>query len=190
MRAMDGRDVNRAVAEMCKVLTPHTTDRDWQAPAGTLSWNCWTTAAHVAHDLLAYAGQVAGHPTDGYLPLDLKVRPEAEPADVLRVVTACGSLLASALATADPDTRAWHYGPADLSGFAAMAVAETVLHTYDITQGLGLDWLPPADLSAAVLHRLRPDAPAGDPAKVLLWATGRGDLPGHERVTSWVWRIP
>ncbi|MGW8790045.1 maleylpyruvate isomerase N-terminal domain-containing protein [Streptomyces althioticus] len=183
---MNHEDVNTAVTAMLRVLGPRTAD-DWTVPAGTLEWTCRQTAAHVAHDLLAYAGQLAARPTDAYLPIDLTVRPSASPADVLQAVTACGALLSSALATADPDVRAWHWGPCDATGFAAMGVAETLLHTYDITQGLSLDWLPPAELSAAVLHRLFPAAPSGDPNRVLLWCTGRGDLGGLPRRTSWVW---
>ncbi|MFD3307309.1 transposase [Streptomyces sp. NPDC058694] len=88
-----------------------------------------------SHDLLAYAGQLAVQPSDAYLSIDLNVRPTASPAEVLQAVTACGGLL-------EPE------------GFAAMGVAATLLHTYDNTQGLSLDWLPPAPLSAAVLNRL------------------------------------
>ncbi len=183
---MDHEDVNDAVTAMLRVLGPRTTD-DWTVRAGTLEWTCWQTAAHVGHDLLAYAGQLAARPTDGYLPVDLTVRPSASPADVLQAVTACGGLLSSALATADPAVRAWHWGPCDPTGFAAMGVAETLLHTYDIARGLSVDWLPPAGPSAAVLDRLFPAAPPGDPARVLLWCTGRGDLDGLPRRTSWVW---
>ncbi|MGW7627719.1 hypothetical protein ACWGKO_02125 [Streptomyces griseoincarnatus] len=135
---MDHEDVNDAVTAMLRVLGPRTTD-DWTVRAGTLEWTCWQTAAHVGHDLLAYAGQLAARPTDGYLPV------------------------------------------------AAMGVAETLLHTYDIARGLSVDWLPPAGPSAAVLDRLFPAAPPGDPARVLLWCTGRGDLDGLPRRTSWVW---
>jgi hypothetical protein len=71
---MGGAEVGLAVAAMVEVLTPHTADRDWQVRAGSLEWSCWTTAAHVAHDLLAYAGQVTSGPAHGYLPLDLPVR--------------------------------------------------------------------------------------------------------------------
>ena len=53
--------VEDAVAEMVAVLAPHA-DADWQVRAGSLEWSCWTTAAHVAHDLASYAGQVAGAP--------------------------------------------------------------------------------------------------------------------------------
>ncbi len=173
---------------MVRVLSRYT-DQDWRTvPAGGLTWSCWTTAAHVAHDLLAYAAQVSAHPTTAYLPFDLSIRDSAGPAEVLDVVTACAGLLTSMVTTADPATRAWHWGPCDPAGFAAMGVAETVLHTVDITRGLGVDWTPPADLCAGVLARLFPTAPAGDPVAVLLWQTGRGELPGHERLTSWVWR--
>src|SRR3954464_11337559 len=117
MRVMDGRDVEQAVAEMVRVLTPYVS-RDWQGPAGTLEWSCWTTAAHVAHDLTAYAGQVAGGPATRYLPFDLRVSPHAEPGDVLEIVTACGRLLATAVDTARPDAAAWHWGRCDPGGFA------------------------------------------------------------------------
>jgi hypothetical protein len=63
-----------------------------------------------------------------------------------------------------------------------------VRHGFDLTTGLGLPGHPPADLCAAVLTRLFPDGPAGDPAAVLRWQTGRGVLPGRARKSSWVWR--
>ncbi|MGN9778901.1 DinB family protein [Micromonospora sp. H33] len=184
---MTGGDVTRAVAEMTAVLGPHA-DRDWAVPAGDLEWSCWTTAAHVAHDLMAYAGQVVGRPDSGYLPYDLVISPAADATEVLRVVAACGSLLRAAVDTAAPSARAWHFGPCDPGGFAAMGVAETVLHTHDITRGLGIPWTPPEDLSAAVLRRLFPDGPDGPAPQVLLWSTGRGELPGRPRRTSWTWR--
>ena len=73
---MDSGDVDQAVAEMVQVLTPHET-ADWRRSAGTLEWSCWHTAAHVAHDLLAYAGQLAARPNSAYLPFDLVVRDDA-----------------------------------------------------------------------------------------------------------------
>jgi hypothetical protein len=179
--------VDRAVAEMVRVLRPHVA-ADWTVRAGPVDWSCWTTAAHVAHDLLAYAGQVAGRPTAAYLPFDLVIASDASPGDVLDVVVAAGTLLSRAITAASPADRGWHWGPCDPEGFAAMGVAETVVHTYDITQGLVVDWLPPAALCAAVLRRLFPDAPAGDPVPVLLWSTGRGDLDGRDRRTSWTWK--
>lgn len=185
MRSMDSEDVEQAAAEMVRVLTPHES-RDWQAPAGSLEWSCWTAAAHVAHDLLAYAGQVAAAQGSAYLPFDLVVRADVSPRDVLQVVIASGRLLSSALAAAAPDARAWHWGPTDPGGFAALGVNEILVHTYDITQGLGIGWRPPGSLCAGVLARLFPDAPDGDPVQVLLWSTGRAELDGRPRVTSWI----
>jgi len=187
MTDMNGGHVEEAVAEMARVLTPYAT-ADWHIPAGTLDWTCWTTAAHVAHDITAYAMQLVTRETRRYLPLDLLVRPGTPPREVLDVVTAAGRLLATTVTAAPPDARAWHWGPADASGFAALGVNETLIHTYDISQGLGVRWLPPASLSAAVLARLFPDAPDGDPVRTLLWCTGRIDLPGRPRLTSWTLR--
>ncbi len=185
MRSMDGSDVDHALIEMVRVLSPYES-RDWQVRAGSLDWSCWTTAAHVAHDLLAYAGQVAAQPESAYLPFDLVIRTDTPPRDLLQVVVACGRLLSNALAAAGQDARAWHWGTTDPSGFAAMGVTEILVHTHDIAQGLGVSWLPPDSLCAAVLARLFPDAPDGDPVQVLLWSTGRAELEGRLRVTSWV----
>ncbi|MFD7630315.1 maleylpyruvate isomerase N-terminal domain-containing protein [Streptomyces sp. NPDC059851] len=184
---VDFRDVELALSAMREALNPYV-EADWSVRAGPLEWDCRATAAHVAHDLLAYAGQVAARPADAYLPFDLVVHPEAEPREVLGVVAASGSLLVGALSAADPQVRAWHWGPCDPAGFAAMGVAEVLLHTHDIAEGLGVPWLPPARPCAAVLQRLFPEAPSGDPARVLLWCTGRGELGGRPRLTSWRWR--
>jgi hypothetical protein len=119
MCALGGLEVEQAVAQMAQVLAPHAT-RDWRVPAGSLEWSCWETAVHVAHDLLAYAGQVAGGPSSGYLPFDLTVPAGTPPPDVLAVIAACGGMLSSAVATASPQARGWHWGPTDPEGFAAL----------------------------------------------------------------------
>ena len=46
----------------------------------------------------------------------------------------------------------------DAGGFAALGVNETLVHTYDITQGLGISWLTPESLCAAMLG---PTVPRG-----------------------------
>ena len=185
MTVLNGRHVEEAVAETVRVLSPYTA-ADWQAPAGSLTWTCWTTAAHVAHDLTAYAMQLAARAPRRYLPLDLAVRPGASPQEVLEIVAAAGRLLSAAVSAAPAEARAWHWGPTDPSGFAALGVNETLIHTYDISRGLGIPWSPPEPLSSAVLARLFPDAPQAEPAQALLWCTGRIDLPGRPRPSSWV----
>jgi hypothetical protein len=55
-----------------------------------------------------------------------------ESADAQRgdhAVQPSGALLSGALAAAGPTLRAWQWGPCDPEGFAAMGVAETLLHT-------------------------------------------------------------
>jgi uncharacterized protein (TIGR03083 family) len=172
---------------MAAVLTPHD-EMDWEVPAGSLEWSCRKTAAHVAHDLLAYAAQVAGRASAGYLAFDLAVAPDAAPRELLQLISACGRLLSSAVANAEAGLVAWHWGMSDAAGFAAMGVAETLVHTYDITLGLGVTWVPPEPLCQLVVDRLLPNSPPGPATEILLWATGRADLEGHPRVSEWVWR--
>jgi hypothetical protein len=186
MTSVGGEHVEAAVDEMVGALSPYV-GAEWQVRAGSLEWSCWATAAHVAQVLAKYAAQVAGGGTASYLPFDLVVRP-SPPGDVLEVVVACGRLLRGAVEHAGPDAVAWHWGLSDAAGFAAMGAAEALVHTHDITQGLGISWRPPEDLSQAVLDRLVPDAPDDRASDVLLWVTGRADLDGHPHVGEWLWR--
>jgi hypothetical protein len=75
----------------------------------------------------------------------------------------------------------------DPTGFAAMAVSETTLHTHDIAQGLGIDHDLDAGSCTFVLNPLFPDHPKGPPAELLLWLTGRQSFDGHPAKTDWVW---
>ena len=179
--------VRDAADAMVELLRPQA-GRDWSVPAGTLTWSCWTTAAHVGHDLVAYAGQLAARAHDRYLPFDLTVAPDATPADVLDVVAMAGEMLATIVASVPPSTRAWHYGAVDPIGFAAMGVGETIVHTFDIATGLGLDWRPSSPLSAFVVGRLLPEHAHGAPADVLLSSTGRRAMGDEGPATNWVWR--
>jgi len=187
MSSVGSQHVEQAVAEMAAVLTPHV-DLDWQARAGSLEWSCWKTAAHVAQDFASYAGQVAARVTAGYLSFDLVIAPDAAPGEVLEVVSACGRLLSLAVAAAGAGPVAWHWGMSDAAGFAAMGVAEALVHTFDITQGLGVAWRPPESLCQLVVARLLPHSPSGHSCDVLLWATGRAVLAGRPRVGEWIWR--
>ena len=179
--------VCQATAEMRGALVG-ARDRDWDVPAGDLDWSCRKTAVHVADDLFSYASQVLAQPSDGYLPIEATVLDEAGPEDLLRSIAMCGELLRLAAASASPDTRAWHpYGTSDAEGFTAMGVVEVLVHTYDIARGLGAEWEPPQQLSAAVLPRLFPEAPPGAPGDVLLWCAGRRGLGDTPRLAHWRW---
>lgn len=175
----------------------------WDGKAGSLEWDCWETVEHLGDDLFAYAAQLAPRtpPMDGEVPFVWESRRpggpanaihadrSAGPAGLLQVLDACGGMLSAVVRCTAPDVRAHHvFGASDAEGFAAMGIVETLVHMHDLAGGLGLPWEPPADLCARVLGRLFPDVPQDtDPWPTLLWATGRGDLPGHPRVTSWRW---
>jgi hypothetical protein len=178
-------------------------DDEWHRPAGGLEWDRWETVEHMSDDLFAYAGQLAPKrpPLDTYVPFAWQRRrpggpantifatAEATPAELLQVLEACGSLLVAMVRTVPPAVRAHHvYGVSDPEGFAAMGIVETLVHTYDVTAGTGIAWDPPAELCDRTLIRLFPDAPtATDRWPTLLWATGRGELPGYPVLSSWRW---
>lgn len=175
----------------------------WDSKAGSLEWDRWETVEHLSDDLFAYAVQMGPStpPLNGYVSyLAQRLRPggpanyvhadrAAGPAGLLQTLEASGALLVAMVRTTPAQTRAYHgWGISDPEGFAAMGMVETLVHTYDLAQGLGLTWNPPADLCSRVLTRLFPDAPeATDPWTTLLWATGRAELPGHARLTTWRW---
>ncbi|MEU0911347.1 GNAT family N-acetyltransferase [Streptomyces althioticus] len=168
------------------------TDRDWTGVrAGRLEWDCRETAAHVASDLIAYAGQLAGRMQGAYVPFGITLDDDAGNSGVLHAITTTGALLAAAVRTTPRSVRAFHPFPfrhANREGFAAMGVAEVLLHTHDMAEGLGIVYEPPAELCEFVLTRIFPHVrPGPSPWPTLLWATGRGELPGREPVTAWRW---
>ncbi|MBL7254570.1 hypothetical protein [Paractinoplanes lichenicola] len=194
---MNADDVTRTVGLALDTLRKVEAG-DWQAKAGDLTWTRWETVEHMADDLFTYAAQLSpAEPSvtdhvpygwqyrrEGGPGLTVFVDPTDGPRGLLRVLESSGALLAAMVATAPRDRMSFHnYGPSDPSGFAAMGVVEVLVHTNDVTA-----WDPPADLCAAALDRLFPDAPAGTaPWTALLWSTGRADLPGRPRPTAWKW---
>ncbi|MFD9503869.1 VOC family protein [Streptomyces sp. NPDC060035] len=195
-------DVARAVHLAVDVLKESPAD-DWHVPAGSLEWDCWETVEHLSDDLFAYAVQLGPRkpPVDTEVPYrwarereggpanSVFASPKAGAAGLLQTLEASGALLTAMVRTTPPDVRSHHvFGLSDPEGFAAMGIVETLVHTHDVAEGLSLSWTPPADLCDRVLARLFPDAPDdADRWTVLLWSTGRADLPGHDRVTSWKW---
>ncbi|MEU3552110.1 hypothetical protein [Streptomyces longwoodensis] len=195
-------DLDLAV-QLAVTLLREAPDGAWESKAGSLEWDCWETVEHLSDDLFAYAAQLGPRtpPSNGEVPFVWESRRPggpanavhadraAGPAGLLQVLEACGALLVAMVRTTQSHVRAHHvHGASDAEGFAAMGIVETVVHTYDLAQGLGLPWDPPADLCARVLARLFPDAPTTtEPWATLLWATGRGDLPGRPRPTTWRW---
>ncbi len=197
MLSMGGDEVDEAVASMVALLRP-VVDRDWAGVnAGLLEWSCRLTAEHVASDLIAYAGQLAGLAQSAWVPFEITLdgsEDGLDPTDnagALDVITATGALLTAAVRTAPRHVRAFHPYPfrsANREGFAAMGVAEVILHAHDIAEGLGLPYEPPAQLAEFVLTRIFPHVqPGPDRWQTLLWATGRTNLPGRAPLAEWRW---
>ena len=187
--------VQRAIATVS--AAPST---DWNTQAGSLDCTCWETIEHLADCLFFYATQLAVAAPEE-VPFALAPQrpngPEnmlfadhaSGPTGLLQVLKACSALLVAVVRTSPPHTRGHHvFGAADPEGFAAMGVVETLVHTHDVSEGLGLPWRPPEDLCDRVLVRLFPHAPADTPRwPTLLWATGRAELPDRPRLTTWRW---
>ncbi|MFE0464015.1 hypothetical protein ACFW1A_32650 [Kitasatospora sp. NPDC058965] len=191
-------DLTAAVDCLLAVLEPladGASADDWSVPARESDWTCWEALEHLADCLLAYGLQLGPRraPLDHWVPLAWAHRREGDPgtaiavdradgpAGLLEAIAATGGLAAAVVAARGADVRAQHaYGIADPEGFAAMGVVETLVHGYDVCAALAVDLQPSAGLCARTLARLFPEVPAGeDPWQVLLWATGRIDLPGR-----------
>ncbi|PZT69224.1 GNAT family N-acetyltransferase [Streptomyces sp. SW4] len=192
MRNMGGEHVTEAVACAVAALR-RATDRDWdQVRAAGLEWSVRGTATHVAECLVGYAAQLAGRAGEDYVPFGISLEEGTGNEGTLRVIEAMGGLLAATVRTTPREVRAFHPYPfrsADREGFAAMGIAEVLLHTHDMAEALGVEFAPPAEACAYVLTRIFPHVqPSADPWRTLLWATGRGELPGRPRVTQWRWK--
>ncbi|MEU9986211.1 GNAT family N-acetyltransferase [Streptomyces sp. NPDC048045] len=191
MRPLSGDQVDEAVAG-CVAALRAAVDRDWEGVrAGRLEWSCRRAAEHIADDMIGYAGRLAIG-AQGRLPFGVSIQEDTDNAGVLDVIRSTGALLAATVRAAPRGARAFHpypFGSADREGFAAMGVAEVLLHTYDIALGLGLPYEPSEELAESVLTSLFPHVqPGPGPWPTLLWATGRGELPGRAPVTDWRWR--
>ncbi|MCC3765271.1 hypothetical protein K3N28_19615 [Glycomyces sp. TRM65418] len=196
-----GTDVERAVALTAETLRTAPAEA-WNAQAGPMDCDCWEALDHLNNGLFSYALRLAppvpyveGRPTilwhrPGAHPFPITTDREAGPEARIEALLMMGGLVAAVVDTRPPAARAWHiWGVGDPEGFAAMGVVETLAHAFDLAQGLGVPFEPPADLVAPALARLFPEAPTDtDPWRTLLWATGRGGLEGHERRgPDWAW---
>jgi hypothetical protein len=195
-------DVDLAVALAAGALSG-ALDQDWRVPAGSLEWDCRETVEHMADDLFVYAGQLGPRrpPQDTHVPFAWQRSRPGGPrltifadagtgnAGLVQIFEACGKFLSSLATIVPPDTRAYHMsGVSDPEGFAAMGLVEVLVHMHDVAAGLGIGWTPPEDLCDRGLYRLFPNAPAGTGRwETLLWATGRGEVAGRERLAQWRW---
>jgi hypothetical protein len=116
--------------------------------------------------------------------------PDAAPEVLAEAVETAARILAAVVTAAGPDVRAviWRRprvetrGPAD---FVPRGALELMLHAHDVCTGLGVPFVPPAELCERLRRHTRdwphwrspgwaPLTLAGDPWDDLLRAAGRG----------------
>jgi uncharacterized protein (TIGR03083 family) len=184
---VNGGDVVDAAAD-CQAFLSQTVEHDWSVQIPDMEWTVATVVAHISDCLLWYASDMTAGETE-LSTVDLRVRPESAPADLVRTIGSFAQVLARVIDGAPPDERGWHpWGNPDASGYAAMACDELLVHTDDVARGLGLRFATSPELARATVRRLFPWAPTRtDPWQTLLWANGRVDLPDRERQTNWRW---
>ena len=182
MTFVSGEHVVSAVGEMTRLLAPYN-EADWQVRAQ--SSGAVGKPRRTSRTVLSkYAAQFASGETTSYLPFDLVVRP-SPPRRARRdhgVRPPAGDR---------GRRRQFRFGGVALRHVRRRRVRgdgcrQTLVHTHDIAQGLGVEWRPPDALSQLVVGRLLLPPPPGRASDVLLWATGRADLEGHPRVGEWI----
>jgi uncharacterized protein (TIGR03083 family) len=181
-------DLTDAAAFAFATLEPEL-DRDWNAPAGSLQWSCRQTLDHIVDCQFFYAGHLARRATSR-LP---SIRDGDATVNVDGTLTSLlggAAILADVARAAPPEARGFHPGGmADADGFLAMGCDETLVHGWDIAEGLDVDFEPPVELAERVVRRLFPWAPKDEhPWDALLWANGRiplDDLPQEDE--QWYW---
>src|SRR5688500_9207364 len=79
--------VEYAVALAIAAFRRAPANADWSAKAGPVDWDCWETAEHLADDLFAYAGQIAGPtpPMGRYVPFVYSYRRDGGPGTTVYV---------------------------------------------------------------------------------------------------------
>jgi hypothetical protein len=185
-------DVRRAAAAARTALIP-LADADWSVAAGDLDMDARATLEHIIEGLAFYSRDLAtplASPPDEDEELVLRCEPGTPVPGLLDGMESVAAVIAAVVAATPAEIRAFHpMGMADRSGFAAMACDEILIHTDDITTGLGATFTPPAELCERVVTRLFPWAPeVADPWDRLRWANGRIALKDHPRLgPDWEW---
>ncbi|NUR72702.1 MAG: hypothetical protein HOU81_17945 [Hamadaea sp.] len=127
-------------------------DRDWSAPAGTLTWSCLRTADHTVDTVLAPAIFLASRKLDGYPAYGISTPgPDASPSVLIEALATATRILTAVVRAAESDVRAviWRRPQVEIRGpmdFPPRAGLELILHAYDICRGLGVPFEPPAEL--------------------------------------------
>lgn len=163
---------------------------EWSAPVPGLDWDVRATFEHLI-DVLGFYTLHLVSGSRQQLRIDVRCHARLPNDEMLQILVTEGRGLATAAQLLDPSTQVFHFhGTTDVSGIVALACGELLVHGDDAARGLGMTLRPRPDLAEKVLERLFPVAPrTTEPWSTLLWATGRGTLPGHPDVgPDWTYR--
>jgi hypothetical protein len=93
-----------AAAGECQALLGTAVDRDWRRQVPDMDWTVAETVAHIAEGLLWYATDLAAGPRELSV-MDLRVRAETAPADLVAAVGSLATVLARVVDGAAPSAR-------------------------------------------------------------------------------------
>lgn len=180
--AVRPESVQAAAAAVVAVLQPGL-DADWSVKAGGLEWTVDRTISHMTGAPAKYAFYLSCRSTR-YVAIRAGW-PEADATrqERLEAIEACAAALAGVAATAPKDAFGFHVsGMQNAEQFLAKACYELLVHTYDITCGLGLPYQPPEELCRLVIDHHYPGRDKNRPSwPYLLWLSGRR----HPVTTAW-----
>jgi hypothetical protein len=173
--------VEAAAAAVTAALQPGI-EADWSVRAGDLEWSVDRTIAHMTGATGKYALYLSSRSTRY---IAARVWPEADATrpERLEAIEGCAAALAGVAAAAPKDAFGYHVtGMRNAEQFLAMACWELLLHTYDVTRGLGLPYEPPEDLCRLVIEHYYPDRDEQRPWwPALVWLSGRP----HPAAAGW-----
>jgi hypothetical protein len=151
----------RSISDLAIETWQSGLDRDWSVPAGTLEWSCRKTAEHAVDTVFAPAFFLASRRQHAYPAFDvLRASPDATIEDLIDGLRATTNMLWAVIVTAEPDVRAIirrrpAVETAPPPDFAPRGALELILHTYDISTGLGIPFDPPRDLCGRLFAHTR-----------------------------------
>jgi hypothetical protein len=173
--------VEAAAAAVIAALEPGI-DADWSVKAGDLDWTVDRTIAHMTGAPAKYAFYLSSRSTR-YVAVRVWPVADATRRERLEAIEGCAAALAGVADAAPEDAFGFHVtGMRNAEQFLAMACYELLVHTYDVTCGLGLPYEPPEELCRLVIEHCYPGrAEQRSVWPDLLWLSGRR----HPAATGW-----
>lgn len=164
-------------------------DYDLDGPAGDLTKTCREILEHIALMPFQWATRVATRSQENDYCVGLAGPIEGTARAVLGTFDAGLAVFGDVVSAMPASARSAHSaGLADSVGWAAMICDEVLVHSWDIAQGVGGEFVMPEALCQAVLERLFPWAGSdGKPSQRLLMVNGRRSLGDRPPIPDWVW---